>query len=83
MDKGSIFLQIFLWYKSKINELCHQNFDIKGIKPIQFWIYSEGGKYDWHVDQGSKILFKDSGASSKRFIFKYFLSKAGFIKLPG
>ena len=25
--------------------------DIKGVEPVQFGIYPEGGFYDWHVDQ--------------------------------
>ena len=50
------FCKSFYDIGQKINELCNWNFDIKGIEPIQFGIYSEGGKYDWHVDQGSKPL---------------------------
>ena len=53
------FCKSFFDIGQKINELCRWNFDIKGIEPIQFGIYSDGGKYDWHVDQGSKILFKN------------------------
>tara|TARA_B100000401_G_C52356658_1_gene508272 strand:+ start:209 stop:595 length:387 start_codon:yes stop_codon:yes gene_type:complete len=50
------FCKSFYEIGQKINELCGWNFDIKGIEPIQFGTYSEGGKYDWHVDQGSKPL---------------------------
>ena len=49
----------FFGIGQKVNELCKWNFDIKGIEPIQYTEYSDGGKYDWHTDQGSKILLKD------------------------
>ena len=50
------FCKSFFDIGQKINELCRWNFDIKGIEPIQYGIYSDGGKYDWHVDQGSKLF---------------------------
>ena len=71
MDKGSIFLQIFYEIGQKINELYHCNFDIKGIEPIQFGIYCEGGKYDWHVDQGSKPL---KGGSVRKISMSLFMN---------
>ena len=52
------FCKSFFDIGQKINELCRWNFDIEGIEPIQYGIYSDGGKYDWHVDQGSKIILK-------------------------
>ena len=48
------FCKSFYDFGQKINKLCQWNFDIKGIEPIQFGIYGEGGKYDWHVDQSNK-----------------------------
>ena len=56
--KEKSFCKYFFDIGQKVNELCCWNFDIKGIEPIQFGIYSAGGKYDWHVDQGSKIILK-------------------------
>ena len=53
------FLKSFYDIGLKINKLCDWNFDIKGMEPIQFGIYSEGGKYDWHVDQGSTTQLKN------------------------
>ena len=53
------FCKYFFDIGQKVNALCKWNFDIKGIEPIQYGIYSDGGKYDWHVDQGSKILLKN------------------------
>jgi len=53
------FLKSFYEIGQKINKLCDWNFDIKGMEPIQFGIYSEGGKYDWHVDQGSTTQLKN------------------------
>ena len=50
------FCKSFYDFGQKINKLCQWNFDIKGIEPIQFGIYGEGGKYDWHVDQTRKPL---------------------------
>ena len=52
------FCKYFFDIGQKVNELCGWNFDIKGIEPIQYGTYSAGGKYDWHVDQGSKIILK-------------------------
>ena len=52
------FCKYFFDIGQKVNELCGWNFDIKGIEPIQYGTYSDGGKYDWHVDQGSKIILK-------------------------
>ena len=57
--KESSFCKYFFDIGQKVNELCKWNFDIKGIEPIQYTEYSDGGKYDWHTDQGSKILLKD------------------------
>ena len=48
------FCKFFYDLGIKINETCLWNFDIKGVEPIQYGIYSEGGKYDWHVDQHRK-----------------------------
>ena len=53
------FLKSFYEIGQRINQLCQWNFDIKGMEPIQFGIYSEGGKYDWHVDQGTTTLLKN------------------------
>ena len=57
--KDLSFCKYFFDIGQKVNELCKWNFDIKGIEPIQYTEYSDGGKYDWHTDQGSKILLKD------------------------
>ena len=57
--KEQSFCKYFFDIGQKVNELCGWNFDIKGIEPIQFGIYSDGGKYDWHADQGSKIILKN------------------------
>ena len=57
--KDKSFCKYFFDIGQKVNELCKWNFDIKGIEPIQYTKYSDGGKYDWHTDQGSKILLKD------------------------
>ena len=57
--KERSFCKYFFDIGQKVNQLCNWNFDIKGIEPIQFGIYSEGGKYGWHVDQDSKKLFKN------------------------
>tara|TARA_Y100000991_G_C21913738_1_gene323466 strand:- start:176 stop:739 length:564 start_codon:yes stop_codon:yes gene_type:complete len=45
------FRKSFLGLGQKINEICQWNFDIQSIEAIQFGIYGEGGRYDWHVDQ--------------------------------
>ena len=34
--------------------MCWGNIDIQGCQPIQYGIYSKGGKYNWHVDQHPK-----------------------------
>ena len=65
------FCKSFYDIGQKINELCNWNFDIKGIEPIQFGIYSEGGKYDWHVDQGSKPL---KGGSVRKISMTLFMN---------
>lgn len=65
------FCKSFYDIGQKINELCQWNFDIKGIEPIQLGIYSEGGKYDWHVDQGSKPL---KGGSVRKISMTLFMN---------
>ena len=50
------FCKSFLDFGQKINKLCQWNFDIKSIEAIQFGIYGQGGKYDWHMDQHSKPI---------------------------
>ena len=65
------FCKSFYDIGQKINEVCHWNFDIKGIEPIQFGIYSEGGKYDWHVDQGPKPL---KGGSVRKISMTLFMN---------
>ena len=50
------FCNSFYEFGLKINKLCEWNFDIKGIEPIQYGIYGDGGKYDWHIDQMRKPL---------------------------
>ena len=57
--KEKSLLKFFFDIGQKVNGLCNWNFDIKGIEPIQFGIYSDGGKFDWHVDQSSQVYFKN------------------------
>ena len=52
--KDVSFSKSFFSIGQKINELCQWNFDIKSIEAIQFGIYGEGGRYDWHIDQQLK-----------------------------
>ena len=52
--KEKSFCKYFFDIGQKVNGLCSWNFDIKGIEPIQLGIYVDGGKYDWHVDQGAQ-----------------------------
>ena len=49
------FCKFFLIW-NQTNATCLWNFDIKGVEPIQYGIYSEGGKYDWHADQHRKPI---------------------------
>jgi PKHD-type hydroxylase len=50
------FCKSFFNIGQKINEVCQWNFNIKSIEAIQYGIYGEGGRYDWHVDQQLKPL---------------------------
>ena len=70
--KEKSFCKFFFDIGQKVNGLCNWNFDIKGIEPIQYGIYSDGGKYDWHVDQGSKILLK--GGSVRKISMTLFMN---------
>ena len=70
--KEASFCKVFFDIGQKVNELCNWNFDIKGIEPIQYGIYSDGGKYDWHVDQGAKMLFK--GGSVRKISMTLFIN---------
>ena len=65
------FCKYFFDIGQKVNEDCKWNFDIKGIEPIQYGIYSDGGKYDWHVDQGSKLLI---GGSIRKISMTLFMN---------
>ena len=70
--KEKSFCKYFFDIGQKVNGICGWNFDIKGIEPIQFGIYSDGGKYDWHVDQGSKMLLK--GGSIRKISMTLFMN---------
>ena len=70
--KEASFCKYFFDIGQKVNELCKWNFDIKGIEPIQYGIYSDGGKYDWHVDQGAKMLLK--GGSIRKISMTLFIN---------
>ena len=70
--KEASFCKFFLDIGQKVNELCRWNFDIKGIEPIQYGIYSDGGKYDWHVDQDAKMLLK--GGSVRKISMTLFMN---------
>ena len=70
--KEKSFCKSFYDLGQKINELCYWNFDIKGIEPIQYGIYGEGGKYDWHVDQGTTLLLK--GGSVRKISMTLFMN---------
>ena len=48
------FCQMFIDIAKVMNEQNWWYLDIQGSEPIQFGIYPEGGKYDWHVDQHPK-----------------------------
>ena len=54
--KDVSFCKSFFSVGQKINELCQWDFNIKSIEAIQFGIYGEGGRYDWHIDQHLKPL---------------------------
>jgi|TARA_B100001996_G_scaffold110791_1_gene83896 PKHD-type hydroxylase len=45
------FCQMFIEIAKAMNVDNGWNLDIHGVEPIQFGMYPEGGKYDWHVDQ--------------------------------
>tara|TARA_B100002051_G_C16613543_1_gene574412 strand:- start:137 stop:697 length:561 start_codon:yes stop_codon:yes gene_type:complete len=70
--KEASFCKLFFDIGQKVNELCKWNFDIKGIEPIQYGIYSDGGKYDWHVDQGAKMFLK--GGSVRKISMTLFIN---------
>ena len=70
--KDASFCKYFFDIGQKVNELCRWNFDIKGIEPIQYGIYSDGGKYDWHVDQGAKMFLK--GGSVRKISMTLFIN---------
>ena len=65
------FCKSFYDIGQKVNELCRWNFYIKGIEPIQYGLYSDGGKYDWHVDQGPKLL---KGGSIRKISMTLFMN---------
>jgi len=50
------FCQLFIDVARVMNEENWWNLDIGGCEPIQYGIYPEGGKYDWHVDQHPKPI---------------------------
>ena len=49
----------------QINELSGWNLSIKGLEPVQFGIYPEGGHYGWHVDQHKRPDPKMNGMVRK------------------
>ena len=53
ITEGSVY-KFFYEIGNKVNEMSEWNFDIKGVEPIQYGIYNDGGRYDWHADQHIK-----------------------------
>ena len=52
------FFEVFLTYLGKYIE-SGEKFDLKRIEPLQYTVYGEGGKYDWHIDpHGYSEMFK-------------------------
>ena len=51
-----------------VNQECGWNLKIDGLELVQFGIYPEGGKYDWHVDQHDCIGIDKSGKKVVRKI---------------
>ena len=58
------FCQMFIDIAKTMNEQNLWNLNITGVEPIQYGIYSQGGKYDWHVDQHPNPVYwvADSGS---------------------
>ena len=58
------FCQMFIDIAKTMNEQNLWNLNITGVEPIQYGIYSKGGKYNWHVDQHPKPVYwvADSGS---------------------
>ena len=58
------FCEIFMDIAIVMNQQNLWNLAIQGVEPIQYGIYPEGGKYDWHVDQHPKPIYwaNDSGS---------------------
>ena len=54
--KDVAFCKSFLQIGHTINGVCKWNFDIQSIESIQYGIYREGGRYDWHIDQNPEPL---------------------------
>jgi len=64
------FCQMFIDIAKTMNEQNLWNLNITGVEPIQYGIYSQGGKYDWHVDQHPKPVYWVADSGSKEGIVR-------------
>ena len=52
--KDSRLLSMLFSMAQQMNVAAGWNLKLSGIEPVQFGVYSESDRYDWHVDQHNK-----------------------------
>ena len=52
---NNIDLRTELFHSVNLYNKQNWNYDLSGTDALQYGIYSEGGKYDWHIDEEVKV----------------------------
>ena len=50
------YLREQLFYSVNLYNKQNWNYDIRGCDSLQYGTYSDGGKYDWHIDEEAQLL---------------------------
>ena len=51
-----VYLREQLFYSVNLYNKQNWNYDIRGCDSLQYGTYSDGGKYDWHIDEEAQLL---------------------------
>jgi len=50
-----VYLREQLFYSVDLYNKQNWNYDIEGCDALQYGTYSDGGKYDWHIDEEARV----------------------------
>ena len=52
---SDVYLRQQIFHSVNFYNKQNWNYDIEGCDPIQYGTYSDGGKYDWHIDEEARV----------------------------